>query len=166
MLSIKELHDLLYSSFEELAGITPLSVHPQDLPTFRVKIVPFTLGSVIRNNDPDERYFHVEFYPPAHAEIWQSQAWADSLTRRLRLAGVVQTYFQTPEESARSKIERLLISHFKASNLPFRHARAITELLISGPDNPTVLQLAGLPAELAHELSVYRNTLCPSNPNS
>lgn len=166
MLSIQELHHLLYDSFEELASIHPLSIHPQDHPTFRVKIVPFSLGAAIRNHDPDEKYFHVEFYPPLHAEVWQSQAWQDSLTRRLRIAGVVQTYFQTPEESARAKVERLLISHFKASHLPFRHARAITELLLSGPDNPTVLQLAGLPVEISHELSLYRNSLCPSNPNS
>jgi len=165
MLTIQELYSLLYG-FEELCDIKPQSIHPEDHPIFRVKLVPFNIGAQIRNADSDEKYFHVEFYPPFHAEVWQSLAWNESLTRRLRTAGIVQTYFQTEEESARAKIERLLIAHFKALSLPFRHARALTEMLISGPENPTVLQLAGLPEAISHELSQYRNSLCPSNPES
>lgn len=157
MLTIQELYSLLYG-FEELCDIKPQSIHPEDHPIFRVKIVPFSIGAQIRNADSDEKYFHVEFYPPFHAEVWQSLAWNESLTRRLRTAGVVQTYFQTEEESARAKIERLLIAHFKGISLPFRHARALTEMLISGPENPTVLQLAGLPEAISHELQTYRNS--------
>ena len=165
MLTVQELYSLLYG-VEELCDIKPQSIHPADHPTFRVKIVPFALGAQIRNADNEEKYFHVEFYPPDHAEVWQSLAWNDSLTRRLRTAGVVQTYFQTEEESNRAKVERLLIAHFKSLSLPFRHARALTEMLISGPDNPTVLQLASLPETISHELSLYRNALCQSNPKS
>jgi len=158
MLTISEIHSLLYG-FEETCDAKLSSVHPEDHPIFRVKIVPYLIGSALRNADPEERYFHIEFFPPDKAEIWESKAWNDSLTRRLRLAGIVQTYYQTPEESSRAHIERLLIQHFKSCHLAFRHARAITEMLISGPENLTVLQLAGLPAPLAHELQTYRNTI-------
>lgn len=157
MLTIHELHSLLYG-FEETCDFKTSSVHPEDHPIFRVKIVPYLIGSALRNADPDERYFHVEFFPPDKAEIWEAKAWTDSLTRRLRLAGIVQTYYQTPEESSRAKVERSLIQHFKSCHLAFRHARALTEMLISGPENLTVLQLAGLPTPLAYELQTYRNS--------
>jgi hypothetical protein len=163
MLTVSEIHSLLYG-FEETCDAKLSSVHPEDHPIFRVKIVPYLIGSALRNADPEERYFHIEFFPPDKAEIWESKAWNDSLTRRLRLAGIVQTYYQTPEESSRAKMERALISHFKSCHLAFRHARALTEMLISGPENLTVLQLAGLPEQLAHELQLYRNTLDAPRP--
>lgn len=157
MLTIHELHSLLYG-FEEMADAKLRSVHPNDIPIFRVKIVPHLIGSAIRNADPDEKYFHVEFYPPEHAEIWEAKAWAESLTKRLRTAGFAYTSSRTIEETQRAMIESLLLKHFKTCNLAFRHARALTEMLISGPENPTVLQLAGLPAPLAHALQTYRNS--------
>ena len=85
MLTISELHSLLYG-FEELADFELESIHPDDHPIFRVKLAPYLIGSALRNADPEEKYFHVEFYPPDKAEIWESKAWTDSLTRRLRLA--------------------------------------------------------------------------------
>lgn len=158
MLTIHEIHSLLYG-FEETCDCKTSSVHPEDHPIFRVKIVPYLIGSALRNADPEEKYFHIEFFPPDRAEIWESKAWTESLTRRLRLAGIVQTYYQTPEESSRAKVERSLIQFFKSRSLSFKTARALTELLVTGPDNPTVLQIAGLPIELAHELQFYRNSL-------
>lgn len=151
------LAQFLYG-FDEFFGCRPYSIHPSDYPSFRVHIIPFSIGSQIRNADPDEAIFHVEFYPPDRAELWHSAAWRDSLTRRLRVAGIVATYYQTPQESARCDIERKLILHFKTLHLAFRHARALTEMLLSGPENPHVYDLAILPPELVHAIKSYRNT--------
>jgi len=156
-ISPSDLHSLIYG-FDEYFSSSPLSVHPNDRPIFKVHIVPFHIGTSIRNSDPDESKFHVEFYPPDRAEVWNAKAWCESLTKRLRLAGQVLTFFQTEEESRRSTLERLLINHFKSISLSFRHARALTEMLIAGPENPHIHDLAILPPEIVHQLKQYRES--------
>lgn len=161
-LPLHDLHSLLYG-FDQFFGRRPTSVHPHDSPTFRIHQIPFDLGTAIRNADPDESFFHVEFIPPDRAELWHSVAWRDSLTRRLRIAGVVGTYQQTPRESTRGDIERKLILHFKNTlHIAFKHARALTEMLLDGPENPHVYDLAILPPEIVHAIKSYRNT--PQSP--
>lgn len=155
-MNLNDLYHLLYG-FDQFFASRPQSIHPHDSPIFKVHVIPFDLGTDIRNSDPDEAFFHVEFYPPDRAELWNSKAWNESLTKRLRLAGQVTTYYRTPDEQLRADLECNLIKYFKAISLPFRHARALTELLTSGPENPTVLQLAALPPELIHQLQNYRN---------
>lgn len=152
------LAQFLYG-FDEFFGCRPYSVHPSDYPSFKIHVVPFSIGSQIRNADPDESTFHVEFYPPDRAEVWHTISWRESLTRRLRLAGQVLAYSQTPTESARASIERRLIQHFKSLHFSFKHARALSEMLLSGPENPHVYDLAILPPELTHDIKQYRSEI-------
>lgn len=155
-ISLPDLHSLIYG-FEEFFAAGPISVHPSDRPIFKVHVVPFHIGVSIRNADPDESKFHVEFYPPDRSEVWNAHAWSESLTKRLRLAGQVSTYFQTSAEAQRSTLERALITHFKSLNLPFRHARALSEMLIAGPENPHIYDLVTIPPEIVAQLNSYRN---------
>lgn len=159
------LAQFLYG-FDEFFGCRPASIHPSDYPSFKVYIVPHEIGVNIRNSDPEETMFHVEFYPPDRAELWHTLAWRDSLTRRLRIAGQVSTYYQTPQESVRSSLDRRLIAHFKSLHFPFRHARALTEMLISGPESPHVYDLAVLPPEIIHDLKQYRSKDSSQSPRS
>ena len=155
MPTLSEIYHLLYG-FDEFFAVRPESIHPHDSPTFKVHLIPFSLGRELRDADPAESLFHVEFYPPDRAELWNAKAWSDSLTKRLRVAGQVATYYRSPREQARLDLESSFLRHFKSIGLPFRHARALSELLISGPENPSVLQLAALPEELSHALKTYR----------
>lgn len=157
-LSLSDLHSLLYG-FDEFFGDRSRSLSVHERPIFPILIIPYSLGVAFRNHDSLEKYFHVEFIPPHKAEIWNSKAWHDSLTRRLRLAGAVQSFAQTPQEAQRSELEGKLLHYFsKICHLRFAHARAMTEFLISGPDSPDILQLAGLPMDLAHLLQNYRES--------
>jgi len=81
-LEVKHLHALLFVA-PECEQARPQSIHRNDSPIERVKVVPHDLGKFIAELDPNEQYFHVEFWAP-HAEIWSARAWRDSLTRLLR----------------------------------------------------------------------------------
>lgn len=158
-LSLPSLHSLLFS-FDEFFGERPASLNIHDRPIFPILIIPYQLGVAIRNADIEERYFHIEFDPqfPDRADLWNSKAWHESLTKRLRLAGQVATYAMSPREALRAELSTKLLIFFKTCKLKFSHAQAMAEFLISGPESPSVLQLAGLPIELAHLLQSYRNT--------
>lgn len=158
-LSLPTLSSLLYS-FDEFFGERPASLNIHDRPIFLILIIPYALGVQIRNADIEEKFFHIEFDPahPDRADLWNSKAWAESLTKRLRLAGQVATYAMSPREVLRSELSGKLLLFFKSCKLKFSHAQAMTEFLISGPDSPTVLQLAGLPADISHLLQSYRNS--------
>jgi len=129
--NLNDLYHLLYG-FDQFFASRPQSIHPHDSPIFKVHVIPFDLGTDIRNSDPDEAFFHVEFYPPDRAELWNSKAWNESLTKRLRLAGQVTTYYCTPDEQLRADVECNLIKHFKSVSLPFRHARRWDNLFGAG----------------------------------
>jgi len=157
-MTISELYYLLYEH-PELAHIK-LHVSRNDFPEVAVKVIPLDIAVFIRDNDPEESHFHVEFFP-THAELWEGKCWRNSITRRLKHAGVYANTQATTTELTLHKLQHNLLSHFKSCGLPFRHARDMTEMLISGPQNPGLLQLAALPPELQGELRAYRTNENP-----
>lgn len=156
-ISLSDLASCLYG-FDDFFGDRPASPHPLDRPIQPVIIVPYSFGLALMTADVDNSTFHVELFPPHKAEVWSKQAWDESIIRRLRIAGKTTFAERSPIEATRAALESQLITFFR-SYLSFRHARLMAELLISGPENPGVLRLAGLPVELANSLTHYRNAL-------
>jgi len=152
-MTLTQLYHLLYEH-PELTHIK-LHISRSDHPELPVKIIPLDIAAFIRDNDPDENQFHIEFFP-SHGELWEAKCWRNSITRRLKHVGVYANISATPEELTLHKLQHNLLSHFKSCGLPFKIARDMTEVLISGPDNPALLQLAALEPELQTELLTYR----------
>lgn len=157
-LSIADLYSLLYS-YDQFFGSRPVHLSTHDRPFFPIRIVPIEIGTLLRDTDPAEKYFHVEF-TPSQAEVWNSKAWADSITRRLRIAGAFVSSQQSPEEALYSSTSASLIHYFtRQCRMRFAHAQAMAEYLLTGPENPTLLQHAGLPLDLSSNVTKYRDLI-------
>ncbi len=161
MLTLQTLSSLLYG-YDEFFGSRPLSLHKADNPYFRIRVIPLPLAVYIRDNDYDERLFHVEFFPK-HGELWHAAAWRDSLSRKVKLSGGLNNPASAdPLLDLHASLRHDLLSFFRSCRLSPSHSFAMAELLISGPERPEILQLAGLPPALADKLREYRS-LCESN---
>ena len=161
-LSIIDLHSLLYS-YDQFFGCRPVHLSTHDRPFFPIRIVPLEIGTLLRDTDPQEKYFHVEF-TPSQAEVWNAKAWQDSITRRLRIAGASVSSQQSPEEALYSSTSSSLIHYFtRQCRMRFAHAQAMAEYLLTGPENPTLLQHAGLPLDLSSNVTKYRDLISSTN---
>lgn len=161
-LSITDLHSLLYS-YDQFFGCRPVHLSTHDRPFFPIRIVPLEIGTLLRDTDPQEKYFHVEF-TPSQAEVWNAKAWQDSITRRLRIAGASVSSQQSPEEALYSSTSSSLIHYFtRQCRMRFAHAQAMAEYLLTGPENPTLLQHAGLPLDLSSNVTKYRDLISSTN---
>jgi hypothetical protein len=70
---------------ERLDTLRPLSTKDGD--TAKVFVRPFSLGQLIKMQDPEENYFHVELITdvdPLRAEIWLTREWKISNAREQR----------------------------------------------------------------------------------
>lgn len=152
-MTLLQLYHLLYEH-PELAHIKR-HISRSDHPELPVKIIPLDIAAFIRDNDPNEAHFHIEFFP-SHGELWEANCWRNSITRRLKHAGIYANTAASVEELTLHKLHHNLMTHFKSCGLPFKIARDMTEMLISGPDNPAILQLAALDPALQTELLTYR----------
>ena len=157
-LSITDLHSLIFS-YDQFWGNRPKHLSDHDRPIFPIHIVPVEIGTLLRDTDPNEKYFHVEF-TPSQAEVWNAKAWVDSITRRLRIAGHSVSAQQSPEEALYSSTSSSLIHYFtRQCRMRFGHAQAMAEYLLTGPENPTLLQHAGLPLDLSSNVTKYRELI-------
>ncbi len=51
-----------------------------------VKLLPYAIGALFKELDPDEELFHIELVEPGkQAEVWLKKDWKESLTRREKL---------------------------------------------------------------------------------
>jgi hypothetical protein len=137
-----QLAGLLYE-FPELAHLRPI-LHPSDIPIFKVKVIPYELGFLIKQSDPDEVYFHVELYaaPPVRADLWSAIAWKESLTKRLRN---VRT---TPEDNLpaeiRSTIHKVSVELHTSYGLSPTHARECANILLTGEQFDELVEILSL----------------------
>lgn len=157
-LSLPDLYSLLYS-FDQFFGERPIHLSDHDRPIFPIRIVPLHIGTLLRDTDKEEKYFHVEF-TPHQAEVWNAKAWMDSITRRLRIAGHTAHAKQSPIEALYSSTNSKLIFYFtRQCHMRHAHAQAMAEYLLNGPENPTLLQHAGLPLDISTSLKQYRELI-------
>jgi len=159
-----ELYGLLYG-FDEFFGQSARSVHPNDTPLLRVKLVPVSVGRELADLDPEHRHFNIEFYPD-RAEVWASNAWDTSLTLRLRRAGVTYSAEQTPLEAQRSELEANLFRYLRSLHFTVNHARQLVEILLENPSHPQAISLIGFPPDLIDKLHDYRDHLSETTPGS
>lgn len=155
--STLDLYGLLYG-FDEYFGRRPRSVSRHETPEFKVRVVPYTIGVLIKNADEEESLFHVELHATDNtADIWHAATWRTSISRKLRTVGDYCNLPTTDRERLHADLRGRLLKHFSSTYYNFKHALALTELFLAGPMRPEYLQLAALPAELADMLSKYRN---------
>ena len=133
------------------------SVHLSDCPIHRVKSIPYELGKLLVEQDPEENFFHVEFFTdeatPA-AEIWSAQAWKESLTHKLKHSR------DDTSEVARRQVLMRDIAYFIARTTKCGGARAsdVAKLIISFDDSHDyLLEIFKAPAELLQRLKDYRH---------
>jgi hypothetical protein len=137
---------------------SPLSVHTSDSPIQRIKILSPELGRFIAELDPNEEFFHVEFFGTTHSEVWSALAWRESLTRRLRhnhqhstdvndlvalkqhvIAELTQIIGQASREQSHKRAEQTAIA-----------------LVQFGDINDIILELVNAPLELRAKLFKLR----------
>ncbi len=161
-MTLPEVYGLLYG-FDGLWGMR-LHIHSTEYPEFSVKSIPLTVGTFIRDHDPDETLFHVEFFP-SHAELWEASCWRNSITRKLKLVGNYANTAADPAEEAYRQLFHNLLTFFRERGLSLKYSRPLAEFLISGKDNPSLLQLAALSPELEYDLKKYRDAQLPQGPS-
>lgn len=148
------LHALMYTH-ESWSVLTPRLVHPADHPIERIKVVPHSIGCLIRDADPSGVYFHVELDPPHRAEIWSARAWRESITRRIRHA---------PEHTDVSFVTRrrrlhneLLYAIAHKTRRKYDDCSNIADLILDyDEDYDAILSLLDLSDDLQLKLSAYR----------
>lgn len=131
------------------------SIDIHDHPIEKVKCLPFNLGKLLADADPEGNHFHIEWYPAEGvAEVWSKRAWDCSITRRLKHV--------TNNESDVAKRNRLrseLRFHFaKTAKCGSEQAEKLAELIINfGDANDFLLDTFKAPEELKQQLKDYRN---------
>jgi len=132
----------------------PQSIHIRDHPIDRVKVLPFNLGKLLAHLDPDEQFFHIEFYPQRNvAEVWSRRSWNESLTRRLRLVKDDDSLVAR-RNSLRSELRFFLA---KTTRCGSERADKLADMLVSfGSENDYLLDLLSAPTELKNNLMKYR----------
>lgn len=164
-LSPESISALLYG-FPEFAGARPVSVDPADTPLFRVKIIPFGLGVELKNDDPSEVFFHIELFAnasPPRAELWNAQAWHESLTKRFRHKRAEEredkvTPLVADAACVRAELARIFVGSRGISIVTAQHA---AEMLVYGEADQAeeIIELLGLQGTVEHMIRGIRDRL-------
>lgn len=164
-LSVEALATLAWGPTSNLlTGIKPHTV-PGDIVLNPIRIVPFRLGAAIAAADKDEKFFHVELFPPHHAELWSRQAWHESTTKRLRnLPATTESPLITKARTIRTRLTQYI---GRATHRGYDECLAVADLLMRGHDgSDMMLQLLEIPDELIALLRDYQNTLRNESANT
>lgn len=163
----------LFHNYPQFEFSTPTSIHPNDRPIYKVRIIPLDLGKQIAAEDNEEKYFHVELFPLLNrAELWNAQAWRESISRRIKLATVARDADPSTPLIVRLNHLEEQLKHALCSQIHLRYANAsgVAVLVLRGaltPDQQAFIELLGLPAELLLSIKQTKDELARiNNPNS
>lgn len=147
------LSALMWGS-QELSLRTARSIDIHDHPIERVKCLPFNIGKLLADADPEGNFFHIEWYPAEGvAEVWSKRAWEHSLTKRLK-----HVTDNTSDVARRNRLRRELQYHFaKTAKCGSDQAEKLAELILNfGDSNDFLLETFKAPTELIQQLKDYR----------
>lgn len=104
-LPLSAIRVLLYGD-ERLEGLQPLTKTFGD--TAKVIVIPMSIGVLLKEWDPEEQFWHIEFpqvspdlYPIPTAEVWLPSEWLESNARRQRRRA--QSHQERKENNLRSE---------------------------------------------------------------
>lgn len=156
--SARHLHALLYPHSLD----TPLSLVPGDCPVYRIRSLPWDLGVLLSNLDPQREFFHFIFYKHlSRVEVWERHSWDESISKRRALAALPDNDdpLRQLQERYHSVVCRVrdLIMTLTLVNLPT--AMAAAEYFITNPAGDQLFQAMLPPEDLRLALLSVRNEL-------
>ncbi len=161
LFSLSELHDLI---FNNTIAVAPKSLLPQDHPTLPVRVIPADLANRIRALDPEEHFFHLEFFPPhPYVDLWSSQAWNESLSKRLKNNAALAAKFSASPLARREALITELTLQLRRllPNLTNEKGREAAIFYLASPLIDDALLALGIPQPIITAMQALRKELSP-----
>lgn len=163
LFSLSELHDLI---FNNTIAYSPRSLLPQDHPTLPVRVIPAALASRIQALDPEEKFFHLEFFPPhPYVDLWSTSAWNNSLSKRLKNnAAIALQHAHSPLARRENLIHELTVALRELlPSLTNEQARKFSIYYLASPLLDDALISLGIRPPIIAAMQELRKLLAPED---
>jgi hypothetical protein len=161
LFNLAELHDLI---FNNTIDARPKSLLPNDNPILPVRVITASLARRLFELDPEEQFFHLEFFPPhPYADLWSAQAWRESVSRKLKHNKELQAkYAATPLARREAIISELTDAlRHRLPTLTASDARKFAIFYLATPASDTILTAFGVNPNLLLAMQKLRDELTP-----
>lgn len=145
-----------FPEYERDTNSSLLSVHPMDNPIYRVRPIPYDVALLLQQEDPEEHYFHIEFFPRlGRAELWIATAWKESISRLMKLKAEQDrpNAIASRINILEYKIARALMHQVHAERLL---AERVAQILVRGERTLNDIKPLTLPLDIVDELDALR----------